>query len=392
MNTVEDRLREALAERAAQTSVDPDAWDKTMARSRHRLLPWRWPAWAVKLSPVVGVAAALAVIVAATLLGGHIGRGAGTSGSANASPSTRPSSSPSPSTSRPAGLSAAVREIPPVTPFVSISLAADGHQLRDSLWFGYVPGHAIAGIALCQFNVGGFYDGYSACTSGGLATGTLARSAATDGTGWIRLGVAASRATSVTALLPGGKSAHGTVRSVHGLSYKVWAVSYPVADAATLVFRDAAGHQVTRLNMPLDPSTPSRPSQGGIPLFRQSNGIVTAYRISGDRIGFWANDGSTWSDVPVSQSALTVANLPASGSRLSPLFGYAPSGTARVVVQLGDGRQLASRTFAAWPGSGLVFWGPVTLPAHTTLGNDTIVITYDSAGHVLREVPYIFIG
>jgi hypothetical protein len=39
-----------------------------------------------------------------------------------------------------------------------------------------------------------------------------------------------------------------------------------------------------------------------------------------------------------------------------------------------------------------VFWGPATLPAHTTLGNDTIVITYDSAGHVLREVPYIFIG
>jgi hypothetical protein len=63
-----------------------------------------------------------------------------------------------------------------------------------------------------------------------------------------------------------------------------------------------------------------------------------------------------------------------------------------VVLQLGDGRQLASRTFAAWPGSGLVFWGPVTVPAHTGLNYDTIVITYDSAGHVLREVPFIFLN
>ena len=163
--------------------------------------------------------------------------------------------------------------------------------------------------------------------------------------------------------------------------------------AATLVFRDAAGHQVTRLTVPVGSATPSRPGQGGIPLFRQSDGTVTAYRISGDRIGFWANDGSTWSDTPVSQSALMVDNLPVSGTRLSPMFGYAPTGTARVALQLGDGRLVGSRrTIPGWPGSGIVFWGPVTLPAHTTLDYDTIVITYDSAGHVLREVPFIFLG
>ena len=290
-------------------------------------------------------------------------------------------------------MAAVVRAIPPVTPFVSISLAADGHQLRNSLWFGYVPGHATAGIALCQYDTGGFYNGYTGCTSGRLVPGTLARSATTDGSGWIRLGVAASRATSVTALLPGGKTARGTVRSVHGLSYKVWAVSYPAGSAATLVFRDAAGHQVTRLTVPVGSATPSRPGQGGIPLFRQSDGTVTAYRISGDRIGFWANDGSTWSDTPVSQSALMVDNLPVRGTRLSPMFGYAPTGTARVALQLGDGRLVGSRrTIPGWPGSGIVFWGPVTLPAHTTLDYDTIVITYDSAGHVLREVPFIFLG
>jgi len=36
MNTLEDRLREALAERATLSPVDPDAWDKTVARSHRR--------------------------------------------------------------------------------------------------------------------------------------------------------------------------------------------------------------------------------------------------------------------------------------------------------------------------------------------------------------------
>jgi hypothetical protein len=387
MNTVEDRLREALAERAALSSVDPDAWDKAVARSRHRLLPWRWPAWALKLTPAAGVAAAVAVVIAATMLGTHIGRGAKSPGS------TSPSPTATPSASVPAGLSYLVHEIPPVTPFVSISLFADGHQVRNSLYFGYVPGHAAAGIALCQFNESGTYTGYSACTSGRLAPGTLARSAATDGTGLIRLGVAAPQVTSVTALLPGGKTVHGTVRPVHGISYKVWAVSYPDPSAATLVFRDAAGHQVTRLTVPVEAPTPSRPGHGGIPLFRLGSNTVTAYRISGGRIGFWAGNDSTWSDVPVSQSALSFADMGSSGSQPSNhLFGYAPAGTARVALQLADGRRFASRTISGWPGSGIVFWGPVTLPAHTALTDDTIVVTYDTAGHVLREVPLIFLG
>ncbi len=383
MNTVEDRLREALAERAARSPIDPDAWDKTVARSRHRLLPWRRPAWTVRLAPAAGVVAAVAVVIAATVLGGHIGRGTKSPGPASTGPT------PSVSASLPDGLSYLAHEIPPVTPVVSISLFADGHQVRNSLYFGYVPGHAAAGIALCQFNTSGTYAGYSACRSGGLPAGSLARPVMTDGTGDIRLGVTAPQVTSVTALLPGAKTVHGTVRAVHGISSKVWAVSYPDASAATLVFRDAAGHQVTRLTMPKEPPTPSRPGKGGIPLFRSSDGTVTAYRISGDRIGYWQDHGSTWSDVPVSQSALSVADT---GKQPDQLFGYAPSGTARVALQLADGRQVASRTIPGWPGSGIVFWGPVTLPAHTGLDYDTIVITYDAAGHVLREVPFVFVG
>jgi hypothetical protein len=34
MNTIEDRLRDALRERAAQSPIDPDAWTRTVARVR----------------------------------------------------------------------------------------------------------------------------------------------------------------------------------------------------------------------------------------------------------------------------------------------------------------------------------------------------------------------
>jgi len=394
MNTVEDRLREALAERAARSPIDPDAWDKTVARSRHRLLPWRWSGWTVRLAPVAAVVAAIAVVISATLLGTQIGQGASPAGPASASPTASPSASPS----QPPGLTSTVRQIPPVTPFVSISLRVDGEQMRDSLWFGYVPGHQAAGIALCQyFAKDGFYTGGSGCAFGGLPKGTLARSVATDGTAWIHVGVVAPQATSVTALLPGGKMAQGTVRSARGVADKIWAVSFKADSAATLVFRDAAGHQVTRLNVPKTPPTPSRPSTGGITLFHYVNGPLLAYRISGDRIGYWFDGGSTWSDIPLSQSRLSwggtgsFKSSPSAKPTPNDVFGYAPSGTARVVLQMTDGQRFSARTFAAWPGSGIVFFGPVTLPARTAVGYDAIVITYDSGGHVLREVPLIFI-
>ena len=392
MSTVEDRLREALAERAARSPIDPDAWDKTVAKSRHRLLPWRWSGWTVRLAPAAAVVATIAVVISATLLGTQIGDGASPAGPASANPST----SPSARSSQPPLLASTVRQIPPVTPFVSISLRVDGEQMRDSLWFGYVPGHRAAGIALCQyFAKDGFYTGGSGCAFGGLPKGTLARSVATDGTAWIHVGVVAPQATSVTALLPGGKTAQGTVRSARGVADKIWAVSFQADSAATLVFRDAAGHQVTRLTVPATPPTPSRPAQGGIPLFHYGNGPLWAYRESGDRIVYWFDGGSSWSNIPLSQSKLSwngTGGSTSNGESLpNVMFGYAPSGTNRVVLQVTDGRRFTMPTIPAWPGSGIVFYGPATLPAKVAVGLDAILTTYDRAGHVLREVPLIFI-
>jgi hypothetical protein len=65
---------------------------------------------------------------------------------------------------------------------------------------------------------------------------------------------------------------------------------------------------------------------------------------------------------------------------------------ARVALRLPDGQQFSSRTIPGWAGSGVVFWGPLMLPAQIAMPDDMIVITYDAAGHVLREVPLIFLG
>jgi hypothetical protein len=284
----------------------------------------------------------------------------------------------------------AVRGIPPVTPFVGAKFFADRHTVWDFLWFGYVPGYARLGIALCQFNEGGTYDGWFGCTSGALPAGTLARSTATDGSGWIRVGVSAPQVTSVKAVLPGGQTVSGVVKAVHGVPYKVWAVSYAVEDAARIVFSDAAGHQATQLTMPSgDTNIPPRPSSGGIGIYKYAGQWVTAYRISGDQIGFWWESDSSFSQLPVSQAPLSVLSA-IQGPPYS--YGYAPADASRVTIRLADGRQYSSPTRPGWPGSGISFWGPVGPVNRNPAAFDTIVITYDAAGHILQEVPLIFLG
>ena len=386
MNALEDRLREALAERAAHRPIDPDAWDKTVTRSRRRIRLAR-PAW-FPAGIVIPAAAAAAVvaIVAATAVTGGLARGHSSPGRHPARPVTAGQNGPKP----PGKEALTVRDIPPVTPFVKAKFFADKHNVWDFLWFGYVPGYARLGIALCQFNKGGTYDGWSGCTSGALPAGKLARSAATDGSGWIRVGVSAPRVTSVKAVLPGGQTVAGVVKAVHGVPYKVWAVSYPVEDAARIVFSDAAGHEVTQLDLPSgDTPVPARPGSGGIRIYKYAGQWVTAYRISGDRIGFWWESNSSFPGLPVSKAPLSVETA----IQGPPYwYGYAPADASRVTIRLADGQQYSSSTRPGWPGSGISFWGPAGPVNRTPDAFDTIVITYDAAGHVLQEEPLIFLG
>lgn len=66
-------------------------------------------------------------------------------------------------------------------------------------------------------------------------------------------GVAAPDVTSVTAVLADGRKYTGTLVRGKGFSYPVWLVSYPLKDAATLVFRDATGHEAVVLHEPANP-------------------------------------------------------------------------------------------------------------------------------------------
>ena len=73
-STIEDRLRDALTERARHSPVHPDAWDQTLARTRRRP---RSGAWARYVIPAAAAAAVVAIVAAATVL---TGRGSGSPG------------------------------------------------------------------------------------------------------------------------------------------------------------------------------------------------------------------------------------------------------------------------------------------------------------------------
>lgn len=66
-------------------------------------------------------------------------------------------------------------------------------------------------------------------------------------------GIVVRSATSVTAVLANGRKYTGTIITGKLLAYPVWLVSYPLKDAATLVFRDAAGKEVASLREPANP-------------------------------------------------------------------------------------------------------------------------------------------
>ena len=66
-------------------------------------------------------------------------------------------------------------------------------------------------------------------------------------------GIVVPSATSVTAVLSGGKKYSGTILTDKLFTYPVWIVSYPLRYPATLVFRDAAGAQVAVLHVPANP-------------------------------------------------------------------------------------------------------------------------------------------
>jgi hypothetical protein len=395
MNTVEDRLRDALRERAAQSPIDPDAWARTVARSRRRL--GRAPMWSRFMIPAAAAAAVVAIVAGATALTGHGGPrgGSGATRSSSASPSA--SGAPAP----PGPGNYLIKGTPPISAIVPTKLTVGSQTTWTFVWFGRLKSDPGEGILLCSVTDGGGYLGSGGCGP----VQFQAQQGFVEGTGTIKLIVSDRQVTSLTALLPHGRTVSGVSAWGRGFPDKVWLVNFPGQDNATIVLRNASGHVVKRLSITGVYPTPSQPRSGGITLFSYpagsiapSAGTMTAYLfdgrvigVDGRVVGFWGSDSSSViSNVPASGPP-AVENLGGSwlrGAKVVEYYGYAHENVSRVVLRLPDGRQYGAQATAAWPGSGLRLWHfSVPIKAATFESGKQVMLGYDAAGQVVWQEP-----
>jgi hypothetical protein len=437
MNGVEERLREALRAHAEEFTAHPDAWRQLTARGRRRGGPRRrWPRFSgPALVPLAAAAAVLAVIAAAILVAHGVSDGAGKppETGVTVTPTARPASpSASPGPDQVSGGPGAgpagelLTEDPPLSAVVHVRVPGiekkvhgQAEQVTSYFWLGRNNPDAWSfqvnpGLQLCNDTVNdtaggsaGFCWPQSAAGPPHLASVTGSEGVQTDQT--IMVGEAVARVRSVTAVLADGRTYPGAVTTGRGLPGVVWAVGYPwsagvpFTRGARLVFRDAAGKQVTVLepHAPVGPPQTSQPSSGGVTLFSypagngEPAGTVQAYLIHGE-VGFWSRiwGGAISQRLAAGSPVLGGLTLPfgAGGGNPSPAvaLGYAHADVARVVLRAG-GRQLASAATAAagWPGSSLRLWDARVPLTMQQLGTDRAVITataYDAAGRVLSQV------
>lgn len=424
MNSVEERLREALRVHAEEFTAHPDAWRQLTSRRRRRGgPPWCWLRSAgPTLVPLAAAVAVVAAVAMAILLVN------GVSGRDGLVPAGGSTPRPVPS---PAGLPQGMDQLmftadPPLSAVVSVRVPwigkkAGGRPERVTSYFWLArnnpaswPDQVNPGLQLCNATFNDSAGGAGMCwpqSAAGpphLASVTGGQGVQTDQT--IMVGEAVARVRSVTAVLADGRTYPGAVTTGRGLPGVVWAVGYPwtagfpYTRGAHLVFRDAAGKQVTVLDphAPAGPPRTAQPASGGVTLFSypaghgQPAGTVQAYLIHGE-VGFWSR---IWGGA-ISQRL--AAGPPVLGGLIQPFgvggdgsatpavaLGYAHADVARVVLRAG-GRQLASAATAAagWPGSSLRLWHvrlPLTMEQLGTHRAVTTATAYDAAGHVLGQV------
>ena len=395
MSTVEDRLRDALAERAAQCPIDPGAWEKTAARARR---PDRAGGWHRFGLPAAAAAAVAAIVVGATALTGGLGGPRG--GPGGATPTASPSGMPAP----PGPNDYLMRQVPPVTAVVSIKLTWNGQTSWTFVWFGYAKNDRREGIELCSVTDGSYYAGTGGCGSAPIPAGKVA--VVGGGVSGISMGTSITRVTSVAAHLQTGRTVPGVVAYGRGFPDKVWAVAYPAFDNASIVFRDASGRQLGQLSIAGQYPAPSRPRSGGITVFRYPTGVegggpgrMTAYLLDGRVLGVNGKIVGFWDSV----NSSAIANVPASGPPAVVVFntggvpkptavvfyGYAHENVTRVVLRLGNGQQYGAYTFPAWPGSGLRLWA-FSMPGNLAFAGSrpTVMLAYNAADQVVWQQTY----
>jgi len=398
MNTLEDRLREALTERASLAPIDPDAWEKTVARSRRRFRSSRFQPGII--IPLAAAAAVVAIVVAAISLTGGPGTISTPRPGADATPRGIPSSVPVTSAPTPNPMDTGVlgtappgpqspphdvnaeylyHMVPPATAIVGAHLKSGSESALVWVWLGYDDsgGNGARQLNLCWLDEDGRYYGGGTC--GPIQVANMGD---IQGEGTLRIGLAQKDTSSVTATLPTGATASATVVSGRGFPGKVWLVNFPSNDAAQISYRNAAGQPAGQGLIPGMLSFLPPGHSSGIPVFGYSGGTVTAYLNDG-KLGFWGSTGSTTYAKTISQAPLSAF---AGWFNAQEYFGSVPADVTRVVLRVPDGQEYSVRTIAAWPGSGIRLWGPITIPGNTQRPQNSMVITYNAAGQVLQQV------
>jgi hypothetical protein len=442
MNTLEDRLRDALRERADHSPVSPDAWERVLERSRRRRaavraggLPWQ----ARYVVPALAAAAVAGIIIAANLVAGSQPKSPAAGPVGAASYPSMASLPPPGVAAQQAGTRFDRRDVPPSSAVVSGQYTVEGRKILGTFWLGHRSpalwfDNLSPGVQMCssilniyatqapEYGTSGpeqpvtDSSGQSSCqpapqltadqvvaVTSGISAGSGAGAFATL---TMRAGIAAGRVASVTAVLPDGRTFAGLVATGRGFPGKVWSVSYPPGGSVRLVFRDSSGHQVAALTSPPVPARltqrpAARPASGGVPL---ADGSLAAYLIDG-HVGFWpAGLGApVISPDPVGrgpalagvltqvQSGPGSANGPSAA--VSELVGYAAADVTHVVIRLAGPSgvaQVTVATFAAgWPGTPVRLWAIDWPPAvYLSTSKDTVT-AYNAAGQAVAVIHHL---
>lgn len=434
MNTLENRLRDALRERAARSPVDPHAWERVLDRTGPvprrggRLGGLRWPARYVV--PALAAAAVAGIIITSNVLAGRLPDGPAEAPAISASMASLPP--PELSWTRPLS-----RDVPPSSAVLTYRYAAAGTTISAFFWLGHRSpamwfDNVSPGLQLCSAILNIYTSqqpeygttgplrqttagsGQSFCTpvprlrsgqvvrvTGGINAGNGTGAFATMS---MRSGIATGAVTSVSAVLPDGRTFTGVVGTGRGFGVKVWSVTYPPDGALRVVFRDASGHQLASLTRPAVPAALTQglaqaPGSGGVALAGRS---LTAYLIDG-HVGFWpdrlggpliapeaASGGPALAGILVSVGQAGSGSAQDPYREVSELVGYAHADVARVVLRMAGRNgftQLTASTLAAgWPGTTVRLWAAAA-PAGAYLDTSQDTATaYDAAGHVIAVV------
>lgn len=394
MTTVEDRLRDALRERAAHCPIDSDAWPQTVARTRRAGRAAGWFRFGI---PAAAAAAVVAIVVGVAALTGLGGLRSGPRGTIGATPTASPSGTPAP----PGPGSYEMQQAPPVTAVVPVKLVVGGQTTWTFVWFGYLKNDRAEGIVMCTVTDGAGYHGGGGCGPANVPAHQVAYRNGPCGS--ITMGTALKQVTAVSAQQADGRTVPGVVVSGRGFPYKFWAVVRYAAANTQINFGGAYGAELGQL--PGDWYFCSfRPHSGGITVFRYPAdvdgprpGRIDAYLlngkvlgVNGTIVGFWDSMNSpAISAAPASGPPAVVVFTDTGGtpkSRFVEFYGYAHENVTRVVLKLPDGRQYGAQTFAAWPGSGLRLWA-FRVPADVAfVSHQNVWVGYNAAGQVVWQM------